>query len=74
MEIWFHSKLYSQNCQIKDSLIENTQLYADRSADFQVASTISTDVAFTMQRPDLVAFRKSQHKVITFGTISSIRK
>ncbi len=51
---------------VKDSLTEDTGLYNDLSADCQGASKISTDVAITIQTPDIITVTKSQHKVIHF--------
>ncbi len=66
---WRHDSILNYiHKTVKDSLTEDTELYADLPADFQGASTIPTDVStcITIQRPDIVAVMKSQHKVNTF--------
>ncbi len=64
---WRHDSILNYiHKAVKDSLTEDTELYNDLSADCQGASTILTDVAITIQTPDIVAVKKSQHKVIHF--------
>ncbi len=43
--------------------MEDIKLYIDLSADFQIASTVCTDVARTVQIPDIVAVNICHNKV-----------
>ncbi len=47
-------------------ILQNTLSYMMISADFQGASTIPTDVAVTIQKPDIVAVNRSHNKVVLF--------
>ncbi len=49
---------------VKHSLMEDIELYIDLSADFQIASTMRTDIAITVQRPHIVAVNRCHNKVI----------